>query len=153
MSLKPGKPLWFGLLPAERDPKLVFGLPGNPVSTLVCFRLFVRPALARLAGEAEAGPSLVPAILVGEYLHDSDRPHERPCRRPALFATERRTSIRSTGRDRRTWRVLAQANCLLPTSRRSAAVPGRRASRGHRCSTAHPLHELPAVSDCTSEEA
>jgi molybdopterin molybdotransferase len=46
VALKPGKPLWFG----TRGRTLVFGLPGNPVSSLVTFLLFVRPALAVLAG-------------------------------------------------------------------------------------------------------
>jgi molybdopterin molybdotransferase len=48
VALQPGKPTWFG----ERDDKLVFGLPGNPVSTVVTFTLFVRPALAALQGAA-----------------------------------------------------------------------------------------------------
>src|SRR3954469_23681803 len=46
VRLKPGKPTWFG----ARDGKLVFGLPGNPVSAMVTFHLFARPALLRLAG-------------------------------------------------------------------------------------------------------
>jgi molybdopterin molybdotransferase len=45
LAHKPGKPLWFGV--AESG-ALVFGLPGNPVSSLVCFELFLRPALAAL---------------------------------------------------------------------------------------------------------
>jgi molybdopterin molybdotransferase len=48
VALKPGKPLVFGV---GEDGKLVFGLPGNPVSTMVTFELFVRTALARLEGE------------------------------------------------------------------------------------------------------
>jgi molybdopterin molybdotransferase len=46
VALKPGKPTWFG----ARDSKLVFGLPGNPVSAMVTFHLFARPALRALAG-------------------------------------------------------------------------------------------------------
>jgi molybdopterin molybdotransferase len=46
VRLKPGKPTWFGV----RDGRLVFGLPGNPVSAMVTFHLFARPALRRLAG-------------------------------------------------------------------------------------------------------
>jgi molybdopterin molybdotransferase len=46
VALKPGKPTWFG----QRDGTLVFGLPGNPVSSVVTFTLFVRPALAALQG-------------------------------------------------------------------------------------------------------
>ncbi len=46
VALQPGKPTWFG----QRDDVLVFGLPGNPVSAMVTFALFVRPALAALQG-------------------------------------------------------------------------------------------------------
>ena len=46
---KPGKPLWFG---AAADGTLVFGLPGNPVSSVVCFELFVREALDAMTGAA-----------------------------------------------------------------------------------------------------
>ncbi|HXD69208.1 MAG TPA: gephyrin-like molybdotransferase Glp [Gaiellales bacterium] len=54
LAHKPGKPLWFGV--AENG-ALVFGLPGNPVSSLVCFELFLRPAFAALQhGHAPARP-------------------------------------------------------------------------------------------------
>jgi molybdopterin molybdotransferase len=46
VALQPGKPTWFGV----KDGKLVFGLPGNPVSAYVTFSLFARPALAALQG-------------------------------------------------------------------------------------------------------
>jgi molybdopterin molybdotransferase len=46
-SIKPGKPLLFGLLPGKIP---VFGIPGNPASTAACLELFVRPALAALRG-------------------------------------------------------------------------------------------------------
>jgi molybdopterin molybdotransferase len=54
VALQPGKPTWFGALP---DGRLVFGLPGNPVSAVVTFSLFVAPALAGLQG---AGPPRPP---------------------------------------------------------------------------------------------
>jgi len=47
VALQPGKPTWFGSL---ADGRLVFGLPGNPVSAVVTFSLFVAPALAGLQG-------------------------------------------------------------------------------------------------------
>jgi molybdopterin molybdotransferase len=59
VSVKPGKPLWFGV----RGETLVFGLPGNPVSTLVCFELFVRPAVLALQGAAEPLPRFEPGRL------------------------------------------------------------------------------------------
>ena len=46
VALKPGGPTWFG----ARDVTLVFGLPGNPVSAVVTFTLFVRPALLAMQG-------------------------------------------------------------------------------------------------------
>lgn len=50
VKIKPGKPTVFGTY--KRTP--VFGLPGNPVSSLVTFELFVRPALAKMMGKDEA---------------------------------------------------------------------------------------------------
>jgi molybdopterin molybdotransferase len=46
VALRPGKPTWFG----TRDGQLVLGLPGNPVSAMVTFLLFARPALRALQG-------------------------------------------------------------------------------------------------------
>ena len=48
VRLRPGKPTWFGV----REGTLAFGLPGNPVSAMVTFQLFARPALAALQGAA-----------------------------------------------------------------------------------------------------
>ncbi len=58
VSLRPGKPTWFGV----RAGTLVFGLPGNPVSAMVTFELFVHPALKALQGAA-ADPLRATAIL------------------------------------------------------------------------------------------
>ena len=52
VRLRPGKPTWFG----TRDGTLAFGLPGNPVSAMVTFQLFARPALAALQGAAPDAP-------------------------------------------------------------------------------------------------
>jgi molybdopterin molybdotransferase len=59
VALRPGKPISFGV----RDKTLVFGLPGNPVSTLVCFELFVRPALLAMQGAPEFRPAFGAGIL------------------------------------------------------------------------------------------
>jgi molybdopterin molybdotransferase len=58
VALRPGKPLWFG----RRGAQLVFGLPGNPVSAMVCFLLFARPALRAMQG-APAPPARARAVL------------------------------------------------------------------------------------------
>jgi molybdopterin molybdotransferase len=52
VAVKPGKPVSFGV----RGPTLVFGLPGNPVSSLVGCELFVKPAVRALQGEADPLP-------------------------------------------------------------------------------------------------
>ncbi len=82
VRLKPGKPLWFGVGPprGERPGPLVFGLPGNPVSGLVGFMLFVRPALARLAGRSEPSPVLRQARLGGGFAQRGDRATYHPAR-------------------------------------------------------------------------
>ncbi|MEX2210864.1 MAG: gephyrin-like molybdotransferase Glp [Gaiellaceae bacterium] len=59
VAVRPGKPASFGV----RGRTLVFGLPGNPVSTLVGFELFVRPAVLALQGSAEPGPVFRPGQL------------------------------------------------------------------------------------------
>lgn len=74
--LRPGKPLWFGVHP-ERG-TLVFGLPGNPVSSFVCFHLFVRLALQRLAGSQATAPPLKRARLAQAFQQKGDRPTWHP---------------------------------------------------------------------------
>jgi molybdopterin molybdotransferase len=61
--IQPGKPIVFGRLPSEKGWTYFFGLPGNPVSTQVCFALFVAPMLRALAGRTEIAPVFVEARL------------------------------------------------------------------------------------------
>jgi molybdopterin molybdotransferase len=61
VRLKPGKPTWFGR--AGGDGTLVFGLPGNPVSAMITFHLFARPALLALAGADPDGATRASAVL------------------------------------------------------------------------------------------
>jgi molybdopterin molybdotransferase len=75
VAMKPGKPVFFGTGPRGTA---VFGLPGNPVSSLVCFELFVRPALRRLGGHAEVLPRPITAALAQDFRHRSDRPTYHP---------------------------------------------------------------------------
>jgi molybdopterin molybdotransferase len=80
VRMKPGKPLWFGTREAGGRTTLVFGLPGNPVSTYVTFVLFVAPALRRLAGESvrPAAPEMYP--ITAPFRHRGGRPTYHPCR-------------------------------------------------------------------------
>jgi molybdenum cofactor synthesis domain-containing protein len=68
LYLKPGKPLNF----ATRGNTLIFGLPGNPVSSLVTLEVFIRPALRQMMGAREIDRPLVPVILDHD-INASDR--------------------------------------------------------------------------------
>lgn len=78
LFMKPGKPLTFATVPADsstlspQPSALIFGLPGNPVSCLVCFHLFVRPALQVMqAAEPDAYPTV--PVIVEHEVQPSDR--------------------------------------------------------------------------------
>jgi molybdopterin molybdotransferase len=76
VAIRPGKPLAFG----RRGNVFWFGLPGNPVSASVGFRLFVRRAFDRLEGVEQPGPSRFFAALSSEV-----RPGKRETWKDALF--------------------------------------------------------------------
>ncbi len=80
VRVKPGKPVWFGVCERGEKKTYVFGLPGNPVSTLVCFELFVRAAIDKLAGRSRVGRPKVDARVASEYVHRGDRPAYLPAR-------------------------------------------------------------------------
>jgi molybdopterin molybdotransferase len=69
VKIKPGFPLVFGRFPAGEGP-LVFGLPGNPVSAMLTFEQFVRPALLKMSGHRVWFRPLLRATL-GERLQKS----------------------------------------------------------------------------------
>lgn len=69
VALKPGKPLTF----ARVGERLAFGLPGNPVSSLVSFEVFVRPALRKLQGHARLHRPTVEVVLEHDVRKTPDR--------------------------------------------------------------------------------
>lgn len=76
VNLKPGKPLYVG----RRGDRLVFGLPGNPVSSLVCFELFIRPVIAQLRGVRQAAWTTTPIPLACAWTISTDRDTFHPAR-------------------------------------------------------------------------
>jgi molybdenum cofactor synthesis domain-containing protein len=90
VKFKPGKPLFFGV----RDGASVFGLPGNPVSAMVCFELFVRPALVKMMGREERGRPRVQVYFEEEVRNHFGRMHAM---RVSLEQTERGWLARSVG--------------------------------------------------------
>jgi molybdopterin molybdotransferase len=83
VRMKPGKPLAFGHLnlPPRRggteggESVPVLGLPGNPVSAMVSFEMFVRPALLKMQGVTNWERPTVEATLMDEVTHKDDRRH------------------------------------------------------------------------------
>lgn len=73
IQMKPGKPLWFGRLKSDDHNCLVFGLPGNPVSSMICFELFVRTAFRKLVGLADSRPAVLSTTLQQEVQVRGDR--------------------------------------------------------------------------------
>jgi molybdopterin molybdotransferase len=80
VAMRPGGPTWFGVLRRDGDrPTLVFGLPGNPVSAMVTFHLFARPALRALAGlDPNTGRTQV--TLATTYRKKPGKAHYLRCR-------------------------------------------------------------------------
>ena len=118
IAIRPGRPLAFGELRTKRGTVPIFGLPGNPVSSLLTFELFVRPALLRMSGRTRLHRPRVQARLEGRI--------EKPVGL-RMFArgiydgaagTVRSTGTQSSG----VLRSMSLANCLIeiPEARASA---------------------------------
>jgi len=69
VAQKPGKPMTFG----SRGGKLVFALPGNPVSTMLSFELYARPALLKMMGHLRLFRPIVRAVLEKEVIKKRGR--------------------------------------------------------------------------------
>lgn len=111
VNVKPGKPVWFGVLAEGSRNRLVFGLPGNPVSSLVCFELFVRPALRRLAGQVEVLPALSKAMLTSRHVLHGSRDTYHPA---VLRESQGKWTVEPIAwRGSADLRALAEANALV----------------------------------------
>ncbi len=77
VAVKPGKPVAFCVRERQKglQPQLVFGLPGNPASSLVSFELFVRPLLLRLMGHKTTQRDRVLVKLEAKFEKDAGRTH------------------------------------------------------------------------------
>ncbi len=90
IAFKPGKPTTFATV---RD-KLVFGLPGYPVSSLVSFEVFVRPALRRMQGDTRPDRPRISVVLRDPIQSSDDRPEYQ---RAIVAWEDGRLVARSTG--------------------------------------------------------
>jgi molybdopterin molybdotransferase len=90
VKFKPGKPLFFGV----RDDVRFFGLPGNPVSAMVCFELFVRPALMRMMGREDTRRPRIEVYFGEDVKNNFGRMHAM---RVSLERTDKGWLARSVG--------------------------------------------------------
>ena len=115
VAVKPGRPLAFGTLNAGE--KLFFGLPGNPVSVMVTFEIFVKPALRQLAGETVGDAPL--RIVAATESRLKKRPGRAEYQRGILATNAAgKMTVKSTGEQGSgILRSVAEANCyiILPT--------------------------------------
>jgi molybdopterin molybdotransferase len=107
IAMKPGKPLFFG----TRGDTLVFGLPGNPVSSFCCFELFVRPAICALSGHPDPGPNWQQARLEKVINYRTDRPTYHPARLENVDGTNRVQPVEWFGSP--DLRAVSRSNALL----------------------------------------
>jgi molybdopterin molybdotransferase len=96
IAIKPAKPFAFGLLASGARQVPVFGLPGNPVSSLVSFELLARPALRRMMGHSAIDRPTIPAIADNGLPRRPDG-KSHYVRVFATFGDDGRVHVRSVG--------------------------------------------------------
>ncbi|MFY9579014.1 MAG: gephyrin-like molybdotransferase Glp [Gaiellaceae bacterium] len=117
VAVRPGKPVSFGV----RDGTLVFGLPGNPVSSLVACELFVRPALLALQGAAEPGPVYEPGRLAAAARRN---PHRDELLRAHMTVRDGEVVLEPiTGQESHMIARTASANALVLAPRGDGDLP------------------------------
>ena len=120
VNIKPGKPIWFGVKQNGNSRTLVFGLPGNPVSSLVCFHVFVTPVLRQLNGQS-ANLSSEFGQLAEAFQQRDNRPTYMPAQ--VDWACEHRLTNVLKWQGSSDLKCMTQANGLafFPTPKQFAA--------------------------------
>lgn len=107
LAIRPGQPLAFGKIQG----KLAFGLPGNPVSSMVTFEQLVRPAMLKMSGHRSYGRPVVRAIFQEKFSKRTDRRHFL---RGVLTMEEGVFKVRTTGaQGSGILTSMMKANCLI----------------------------------------
>jgi len=107
LAIRPGQPLAFGKIQG----KLAFGLPGNPVSSMVTFEQLVRPAMLKMSGHRSYGRPLVQAVFQEKFSKRTDRRHFL---RGVLTREEGVFKVRTTGdQGSGILTSMVKANCLI----------------------------------------
>jgi molybdopterin molybdotransferase len=107
IAMRPGKPMMF----ATRGRRRILGLPGNPVSALVCARIFVKPLIDRLLGLAPENPTVTARLGKAMKANDVRQDYVRATleRRPDGTLAATPFDIQDSSMQR----TLAEADCLI----------------------------------------
>ncbi len=124
VQMKPGRPILFATL----DEKIIFGLPGNPVSSFACFELFVRPALRLLKGETVTGHTFVNLPLAQTFITNNNRPTYGPA--TITFTSEGPKVTAQSWFGSADLRGLGECNALIEVE---AGQVNKKAGEGIRC--------------------
>ena len=107
LAIRPGQPLAFGKIQG----KLAFGLPGNPVSSMVTFEQLVRPAMLKMCGHRSYGRPVVHAVFQEQFSKRTDRRHFL---RGVLTREDGVFTVRTTGdQGSGILTSMVKANCLI----------------------------------------
>jgi molybdopterin molybdotransferase len=107
LAIRPGQPLAFGKIQG----KLAFGLPGNPVSSMVTFEQLVRPCILKMAGRRRYGRPVVQAVFQEKFSKRADRRHFL---RGVLTREDGVFKVRTTGdQGSGILTSMVKANCLI----------------------------------------
>ncbi len=107
LAIRPGQPLAFGKIQG----KLAFGLPGNPVSSMVTFEQLVRPAMLKMSGYRSYGRPVVDAVFQEKFSKRTDRRHFL---RGILTREDGVFKVRTTGdQGSGILTSMVKANCLI----------------------------------------
>lgn len=111
VNIKPGMPFYFGVYKAAKRTILVFGLPGNPVSTLVNFHIFIEPSIRKIFHQAEK--EYYTAVLQNEIKKSDGKRHFS---RGHFCNGTSGIEVKALGsQSSGNYFELAQANCLIIT--------------------------------------
>ena len=125
ISMRPAKPFAYALLDGPAGPVPLFGLPGNPVSSLVSFELLARPALRAMAGHTALHRAAVTAVADAPLVAVGTDGRTNYVRVTAAFAQDGRLHVRTVGRqDSHQLAATADADALAEVPPNTTINPG-----------------------------
>jgi molybdopterin molybdotransferase len=118
LAMRPGKPVLYGRLGAQR----VLGLPGNPVSVLVCAQVFLVPMLEKMLGLVREARPMTDAVLEQDL--EKNGPREHYMRAKSVWREDGTRLVRPLrSQDSSLVAALAQADCLIVREPNAPALP------------------------------